>query len=131
MVRVIGVGVLSLFFALLALAMRDEVVALCVMGGIAVLLAILGICDALFGPSASCSLRTAVQVEPLPSLNRVRRARQVLNRLKPLIAVAQGTLTSEEIVAQMQARPAATAAQSAAPALPAASAGEIPPRIMP
>src|SRR5262245_127100 len=59
MVRVIGVGVLALFFALLALAMRDEVVALCVVGGIAVLLAILGMCDALFGPSASCSLRTA------------------------------------------------------------------------
>ena len=44
------------------------------------------------GPSCRCVLRTAVQTEPLPALKRIRRARQVLACLQPLIEAAQGPL---------------------------------------
>lgn len=55
------------------------------------------------GPTCACELRTAVQTEQLPSLNRLRRARKVLNRLRPLIAEAQGRLAPEEIAAHLRA----------------------------
>ena len=48
------------------------------------------------GPGCLCHLHTAVQVELLPSLNRVRRAHRVLERLRPLIETAQGPMTREE-----------------------------------
>jgi len=51
----------------------------------------------LLGPTCVCHVRTAVQVEELPSLCRVRRTRKVLDRLRPLIVAAQGQLTPEEI----------------------------------
>jgi len=56
-----------------------------------------------------------VQIEELPSLNRLRRTRAVMNRLRPMIAEAQGQLTPEEI--QMKAAEAGQAASS--PAVPA------------
>jgi len=58
--------------------------------------------NTLRGPGGVCHLHTAVQTEQLPSLNRVRRARKVLDRLRPLIAAAQGQLAPEEISARMQ-----------------------------
>ena len=54
------------------------------------------------GPSATVYIRTAVQVEELPSLNRIRRARRALEKLRPLIAAAQGELSSEEGFARMR-----------------------------
>jgi len=121
-IRAIVLGVIAFFFALLAIATRDEVVGLSIMGSIAFLLAVIGVSDVLFGPTASCSLRTAVQVEQLPSLNRARRAQKVLELLKPLITAAQGSMSPQEVAAQMQARPAGPMA---------AAAGEIPPMISP
>jgi len=56
----------------------------------------------LLGPSCACQLRTAVQTEDLPSLSRLRRSRKVMDRLRPLIAAAQGQLAPEEIPARMQ-----------------------------
>ena len=41
------------------------------------------------GPTCACLVRTAVQSEELPSLKRVRKARQVLAQLRPLIEAAQ------------------------------------------
>jgi hypothetical protein len=49
------------------------------------------------GPTCDCELRTAVQSEPLASLNRVRRARRVLGRVRPLITAAQGELAAETL----------------------------------
>jgi hypothetical protein len=57
----------------------------------------------LLGPSCICHLRTAVQTEELPSLNRLRRARKLLNRIRPFITAAQGALSPEEIPARMRA----------------------------
>ena len=47
------------------------------------------------------AIRTAVQLEELPSLNRLPRFRKALNRLRPLIETAQGRLALEEIPARM------------------------------
>ena len=54
------------------------------------------------GPACSCQLRTAVQVEELPSLVRIRRARKILERLRPLISAAQGELRREDIPLRFQ-----------------------------
>ena len=56
----------------------------------------------LLGPACTCYVRTAVQVEQLASMNRVRRAHRILERIRPLIAAAQGELTPEEISSGMR-----------------------------
>jgi hypothetical protein len=58
--------------------------------------------SALSGPTCRCSIRTAVQNHDLRSLRRVRRARKVLTRLRPLIAATQGQLAPEEIPLRMR-----------------------------
>ena len=65
----------------------------------------------LFGPTCVCHLHTAVQTEELPSLNRLPKTRRILNRLRPLIAQAQGQLAPEEIPTRVQAWTAAATAQ--------------------
>jgi hypothetical protein len=70
----------------------------------------------LLGPTCACQLRTAVQTEELPSLCRLRKTRRILDRLRPLIAAAQGQLAPEEIPTRMREWEAAAAASSAAPA---------------
>lgn len=57
----------------------------------------------LWGPTCVCHLRTAVQIEELPSLNRLRRAHKALARLRPLIVAVQGELTPEEISSRIRA----------------------------
>ena len=59
------------------------------------------ILNSIRGPACVCHLHTAVQVEELPSLNRVRRAQRMLERLRPLIESAQGPMTREEIAANL------------------------------
>ncbi len=61
----------------------------------------LALVNTLKGPGCTCDLRTAVQTERLPSLNRLGRARWVLNRLRPLIEEAQGRLAPEELAIQL------------------------------
>jgi len=58
------------------------------------------------GPTSICQLRTAVQIEELPSLNRLRRSRKMLDRVRPLIIAAQGALTPEEISSGVRQSPA-------------------------
>jgi hypothetical protein len=57
--------------------------------------------NTLMGPTCVCHLKTAVQTEELTPLRRLRRARKVLARVRPLIVAAQGELTPEEIAARM------------------------------
>jgi len=52
------------------------------------------------GPSCVCRLRTAVQTEELPSLNRVRAAQRAIGLLKPLIEEAQGALNPADMEAK-------------------------------
>ena len=76
----------------------------------------------LLGSTCACTLRTAVQTEDLPSLCRLPKTRRILNLLRPLIAQAQGQLTSEEIPARLQAYTASgTATAPSDPAIAIAS----------
>lgn len=68
------------------------------------------------GPTCTCELQTAVQRYSLPSLNRLKRARQVIARLKPRIEAEQGQLAPDELVRRLDA-----------PASTMAPAGEAPP----
>jgi hypothetical protein len=64
------------------------------------------------GPTCTCYLRTAVQIEELSSLSRVRRARKVIDRVRPFIIAAQGELPPEGIPSRGQS----TAGSAAGPA---------------
>jgi hypothetical protein len=50
----------------------------------------------IMGPACRTYLRTAVQVEEFPALNRIGRTNRVLARIRPLIVAAQGSLTPKE-----------------------------------
>ena len=63
---------------------------------IAVILAIPLIINNLLGPACRVYLRTAVQVEELPSLGRIGRAHRVFDRIRPLIASVQSPVTVDE-----------------------------------
>jgi len=69
------------------------------------------------GTTVRTCLQTAVQTEELPPLNRWRRANKIINRLKPLIAEAQGVLPREEISERIQAAMAAATPTGEAPPL--------------
>lgn len=76
--------------------------------------------DLIKGQSCVCQLRTAVQTEDLPSLNRVRRVKRVMGVLRPLIVQAQGVIAPEQIPAlvhelQMQARSSEATPEQAVP----------------
>jgi hypothetical protein len=80
------------------------------------------------GPTTVCYLRSAVQTEELPAMNRLRRARKALARLQPLIAAAQGELSSAELssrvsdfFAEKPASPVPVQNMAPAPASPMAN----------
>jgi len=104
-------------------------------GIIAGLFGLVLLLDVIAGPSSYCLLRTAVQSEELASMNRLRRARRVLNRVRPLIAAAQGELTPEELAARLNQPPAnesgtATASGAAATTGYVVDNPNAPPRIV-
>jgi hypothetical protein len=73
------------------------------------------------GPTCVCQLRTAVQTRPLPSLNRVRRAGNVIAQLRPLIEAAQGTMPSDEVARRIDDARRSPAVVSATPVEASAS----------
>jgi hypothetical protein len=73
-----------------------------VFGIIAACFVLAAVLDLAGGPTCKFQLRTAVQTEELPAISRVRRARKVLARLRPLLVEAQGTLPPEEIPARLR-----------------------------
>jgi hypothetical protein len=68
----------------------------------------------LFGPTTVCCLQTAVQIEFLPSIRRLRKARKIIDLLRPLIAMAQGELAPEEIAGRFSGVPTQMAQPSVA-----------------
>ena len=96
--RVLGTvtGGLTALFAVLVLAV-DDIAGKWVLGILGGICAIPFLVNLSYGPTCKCELRTAVQTENVPSMSRVRRARKLLNRIRPLIAEAQGQLAAEEI----------------------------------
>jgi hypothetical protein len=101
----LGLCIVGFFFAFMAALTRDSV-------GRIVLLSIAGffwlcmLLNLLLGPTTVCYLQTAVQNELLPSIHRLRKARKVLNVLRPLIVSAQGELAPGEIAARFSGTPA-------------------------
>jgi hypothetical protein len=95
-------GGVAMLFGLIAFVGSSEPIVLGIFGSLAGLFLLAMAANHAAGPTCVCFLRTAVQTEELPSLNRLRRARKVLNRLRPLIAQAQGQLAPEEIPARLQ-----------------------------
>ena len=77
------------------------------------------------GTACVSQLRTAVQTEDLGSLSRVRQAQKVLEKIRPLIAGAQGQLTPVEVSVRM--REAASGLSAAGN--PEPSASPVPPII--
>ena len=96
-------GLLTALLVLALIAVNDDAgkVFLAILGGVS---AIPFFMNLIYGPTCICELRTAVQTENVPSLSRVRRARKVLDRIRPLIAEAQGQLTAEEVAQRFQER---------------------------
>jgi hypothetical protein len=56
----------------------------------------------LAGPTCKTHLQTAVQIEELASLSRVRQTRKVMDKIRPLMVAAQGQITGEEVSVRMQ-----------------------------
>ena len=57
------------------------------------------------GATCVCHLRTPISTEQLPSLHRLRTARKVRDRLKPLIEQEQGRLDHEQMLQAVAAQP--------------------------
>jgi hypothetical protein len=56
-----------------------------------------------FGTACRCQLRTAVQIEELPSLCRVRKTRRIVEKIRPLIVAAQGgEISADAVSARMR-----------------------------
>ncbi|MEQ2006583.1 MAG: hypothetical protein ABMA26_07285 [Limisphaerales bacterium] len=88
----------SLFTALFALfsSQVNDPVGFGILVTFAGVFGLLLLVNSIIGPTSECFIQTAVQREMLPSLGRLRTARKVFARLKPLIEQAQGALTNEE-----------------------------------
>ena len=96
-------GLLSALLGFSVLAVND-VAGKWVLGILATVCIIPFAVNLIYGPTCNCELRTAVQTESVPSMGRVRRARRVISRLRPLIAEAQGQLTPEEAALRFRER---------------------------
>ncbi len=91
-------------------------------------LAVLGLLVVLArGKSCECYLKTAVQMDRLSSLKRLRTARQFIALVKPLIEQAQGTLAAADYQQRLQTLGAPT---TAAPPVIASARRPVPARIL-
>lgn len=54
------------------------------------------------GPTCLCQIRTAVQVQPIASLNRFPQARKIIAQLRPLLEAVQQPLSREEMLRQLE-----------------------------
>ena len=96
-----------------------------VLGSIAALWVLVLLINVFLGPTCKTFLRTAVQIEQLPSLSRIRKTRRVLDKIRPLIVAAQGGELSHE-AALAAIRESAAPIAAPAPASTTANAGDNP-----
>ena len=127
--RIINIvlGILLLISALLCwpLALGAGVtIQVYVFGTLAPMFAILLGWNTLFGPTCRCCLHTAVQVEELPSLGRIRSARKTFVILQLAVEAAQGKLTAEDLDVSSEKQTMHQASAHALPAISAASSKE-------
>jgi hypothetical protein len=100
----------SIFFAVLFQLFGSLTLALdpdgrIIAGVMALAMAVFYLINRRLGPSCLCHLQTAVHLQELPSLKRLRTARKALDRLRPLIEQAQGALSREELLAAAAVAP--------------------------
>lgn len=92
--------------------------------------AFFGVCllaNTLAGPTCACYIRSAVQTERLTPLTRIRTARRLLKRIRPLIAEQQGSLSREDLLLRMAgAKGSPTNVAEAPPVMTHDSAGAPP-----
>jgi hypothetical protein len=126
LVLAVVTGLLAGLFSFVALIV-DAVEARWGFGILAGICALPFLLNFFYGPTCACRLQTAVQTEDMPSMGRVRRARNVIARLRPLIAGAQGQITADEISLRFQElSPTPTPAGGEAPSL---RAFDVPPHL--
>lgn len=113
LVLAIVLGLFAAFFGWLTL-IADAAEAKWILGVITGVFAVPFVLNLIYGPTCACHLRTAVQTEEVPSLGRVRRARKIIARLRPLIAAAQGDIHPEQIPLLVQELATAPARSSPA-----------------
>jgi hypothetical protein len=82
--------------------LAEEPIAAWIFGALSVLCLLGMTLDLMLGPTCRCRFRSAVQTEEMPSLNRLRRARKVLDQVRPLITAAQGALSSDQLAPRVQ-----------------------------
>ena len=75
------------FFLIIALMLNGS--AALVVASLAAPFAVALLINLMLGPTCACHIRTAVQMERLGALNRVRAARQFIALVEPLIMAAQ------------------------------------------
>lgn len=95
---------------------NEEVVSLLIVGGIGLAVpASWLVANIVKGPTCVCRLYTAVQMEEVVALCRLRRAQRAIETLKPLIEAAQGALSPEDLGTQEDGAVELHAAQHAVP----------------
>jgi len=137
-------GLIGLFLGIMAAVTSDSVGRIILFSAAGLFLLCMSL-NLLFGPTTLCYLQTAVQMEFLPSIRRLRKARKILNLIRPLIKSAQGELAPEEIARRFSGMPGMPAQAAPQPGVteappvidpvpPAADAGadvpNVPPRIV-
>ena len=100
-IRILADGMLALLWMICAVSVSDPIWK-GIWWGIASLFLVLLIINVLRGPCCAFHIRTAVQVEPIPSITRMRKAHRVFERLRPLVAAAQGEISREEVLARLR-----------------------------
>jgi hypothetical protein len=98
-----------------------------IIGGVFMVLLLVNL---LRGPTCNCKLRTAVQIEELPSLGRIRVAGKAIAILKPLIEAVQGEISPQDIVSGI-AQPAAPRRTLLETQKPFAATAQPPPHLLP
>ena len=83
------------------------------------------------GPTCACYIRTAVQTERLGAVTRIRTARRLLRRIRPLIEGVQGSLSQQEFALRMRGAGPSAAYIAEAPPVVAGQPAEAPPVIAP
>jgi len=81
------------------------------------------------GASCKCNIKTAVQTEELSALARLRKARKVLDRVRPLITSAQGGALPPESIPDLLREMAASPAVASPQKIVGGDLLGVPPRI--
>src|SRR2546430_6947924 len=96
-------GIFAFFTALFGLPAFDMSLGPAIaMWSVAGFFGVLLISNVALGPTCACHIRTAVQTERLSAVTRIRTARRLLRRIRPLIEGVQGSLSQQEFALRLR-----------------------------